>query len=312
MIQEQVSGEDYRVLVIDGKFRIATKRIPAFIIGDGIRNIRELIEETNKDKRRDISNPTHTLKPITIDAILVDYLVEQGMDLNTIPNKDERVQVRKPASMSLGGITEDFTDKVHPQIKYICETLAQSIHAYTLGVDVICEDISKPLTGTNGSIIEMNTMPEGYLNTFPVIGKQYPETGAVYVKGLLEKLPEVKHIIISSNKYQVSNAKEHQDFLENNCSVVVNHEKEIKTIEDILAVVRNKANLGEDAKIGVYQNGEIYINDVLINTNMKTQDATEALKINASLDVIVFSYPELKEVEEHGYGFDNVDLWIKA
>ncbi len=35
MIQEQVPGEDYRLLVIDGKLEVVTKRIPAFVIGDG-------------------------------------------------------------------------------------------------------------------------------------------------------------------------------------------------------------------------------------------------------------------------------------
>src|SRR5690606_20432602 len=53
MIQEQVEGEDYRLLVINGVLRISTKRIPAFITGDGKKTIQELIDETNQDPRRD-------------------------------------------------------------------------------------------------------------------------------------------------------------------------------------------------------------------------------------------------------------------
>jgi hypothetical protein len=289
MIQEQVSGEDYRVLVINGKFMIATKRIPAFIIGNGISTIEQLIIETNKDPRRNVSNPTHTLKPIVIDQVLIDFLTEQSLTLASIPANDQQIQVRKPASMSLGGITEDFTDKVHPQIKYICETLASSIHAYTLGVDIICNDISSPLTNENGSIIEMNTMPEGYLNTYPVIGKQYPETNEIYIKGLLDKLPEVKQVVIASSiKNQESNSP--------------------ISISEIHKLVTEKLSLAPETKIGIYQSGCIYINETLINSGLTTEEATEALKLNASLDVIVFSYPDLKEVEEHGYGFDRIDL----
>jgi cyanophycin synthetase len=295
MIQEQVSGEDYRILVIDGKFRIATKRIPAFVTGDGKSTIEQLINETNKDPRRDTSNPTHTLKPIIIDEILIDMLTEQGKTLATIPATDEYVKVRKPASMSLGGITEDFTDKLHPQIKFICESLAASIHAYTLGVDIICEDISKPLTSENGSIIEMNTMPEGYLNTYPVIGKQYTEMNEIFVKGLLEKLPTVKQVVIAPNtKNQESKNSRFQ------------------SISDIINLVQKELLLQnlDELRIGIYQNGSIYINDTLINSGLSTEAAREALKLNATLDIIAFVYPEIKEVEEFGYGFDRIDLMI--
>ena len=43
--------------------------------------------------------------------------------------------MRKVASMSQGGITEDFTDSVGSEIKYIVESIAKSTHAFALGVD---------------------------------------------------------------------------------------------------------------------------------------------------------------------------------
>jgi hypothetical protein len=220
--------------------------------------------------------------------------------------------------MSLGGITEDFTEKVHPQIKYICETLASSIHAYTLGVDIICQDISQPLTVTNGSIIEINTMPEGYLNTFPVIGKQYPEIGEIYVKGLLEKLTQVKQVIVtpsrfvSENKHLASSINHQKlNLNKSNIKYLKSRPNIIYSISEIIDFLREKIELPANARIGIYQQGKMYINDVLINDHIETQSATEALKLNASLDVIVFSYQDIEEVKEHGFGFDRVDLWIE-
>ncbi|HNR28926.1 MAG TPA: hypothetical protein PKL19_00890, partial [Candidatus Dojkabacteria bacterium] len=172
MIQEQVYGEDYRLLVINGKLQIATKRIPAFVTGDGSKSIKELIEQENSDPRRDIKNPAHILKPIKIDEPLIKYLTQQNLTLDSIPEKGQRVYVRKVASMSQGGITQDFTDSVCKEIKSIVETIATSMHAFTLGVDVMCKDISKPLTKSNGAILEVNTMPETYLNMYPVLGTQ--------------------------------------------------------------------------------------------------------------------------------------------
>jgi cyanophycin synthetase len=132
MIQEQVSGEDYRLLVINGKLEIATKRIPAFVIGDGKNTIDQLIKNENLNPKRDTKNPAHILKPIVIDKPLLEFLEDQGLTLQSIPQKDEKISVRKVASMSQGGITQDFTDSVSKEIKILVESIARSIHAFTL------------------------------------------------------------------------------------------------------------------------------------------------------------------------------------
>lgn len=278
MIQEQAEGKDYRILIIDGKFAIATKRIPANVIGDGAKNIKELINETNKDPRRDKSLPTHILKPIEIDDQLITFLNEQGLDIDYVPKKDQQIFVRKVASMSKGGITEDFTDKVHPQIKLICESLASSIHAYVLGVDVLCKDISQPLTPENGIIIECNTMPEAYLNAFPIIGKQYPHIGKMYLSGLIGK-DRTKRVVYVGGSTQD----------------VFTH---LKTIVE------------QTETIGLYSQNNIYINQELITSNVETRKAVEALKINASLTTIALHYQNIKEIEEHGLGFEEIDLVV--
>ena len=83
--------------------------------------------------------------------------------------------------MSQGGTTEDYTDKVSPEVKIMVESLAQSTHAFVLGVDVIANDISKPLTKDNGGILEINTMPESYLN-FPYNRRTEKRCFRVFVK----------------------------------------------------------------------------------------------------------------------------------
>ncbi len=114
MIQEQLQGEDYRLLVINGKLKIATKRIPAFVTGNGKYTIKELIEETNKDPRRDITKPTHILKPIEIDEQLLDYLKEQKLSLEIVPEKDQIIYVRKVASIARVEL-QNFYDSVSPR-----------------------------------------------------------------------------------------------------------------------------------------------------------------------------------------------------
>lgn len=284
MIQEQVEGEDYRLLVIGGKLEIATKRIPAFIVGDGQSTIEQIIELVNKDPKRDISNPTHTLKPIIIDEPLVEYLKEQKLTLQDIPEEGEKVPVRKVASMSQGGITEDFTDSVSPEIKYIVESIAQSIHAFVIGVDILCKDLSKPLTQDNGAILEVNTMPEAYLNFFPVIGTDRADVVDTFVKKLLKQSKTKKVVVVGT------------------------------MLEDIPTLLRKSILLnpyiGKDEVVGEYKEGEIRFNGLSINKDLEKWRAIEALKVNASLDTIIIHHRDWAEVRESGFGFNNIDLLI--
>ena len=284
MIQEQVPGEDYRLLVIDGKLEIATKRIPAFIIGDGKNSIKKLINETNKDPKRDTSSPVHTLKPIVIDESLIDHLEQQNLSLDYIPKLNEKIPVRKVASMSKGGITEDFTDEVSDEIKYVVESIASSIHAFTLGVDVLCKDISKPLTKENGAILEVNTMPEAYLNFFPVLGEEREYVVETFVKKLLKE-NQTKKIVAIGN-----------------------------TLPDILTLLSEKSLWGsyfsKKDVIGEYKDGYIRINGLEINDGLEKWKALEALKVNASLDGIIVHHRDWDAVKSDGLGFNNIDLLI--
>ncbi len=284
MIQEQVDGEDYRLLVIDGKLEIVTKRIPTFVLGDGKSSIGQLITETNNDPRRDILNPSHTLKPIKIDQPLLDFLEEQKISLEYVPKKDEKITVRKVASMSQGGITEDFTDKVSPEIKYIVESIASSIHAFVIGADILCKDISRPLTKDNGGILEINTMPEAYLNFYPVIGENRGYVADTYIEKLLKGNITKKIVVLG------------------------------QFTKDIPTLLRQrslfKSYLSEEDTVGEYKEGDLLINSLKINDELDKEKAIESLKINASLDAIIIHHRNWQEVEDSGLGFDRIDMLV--
>ncbi len=285
MIQQQVKGDDYRLLIINGKLEIATKRVPAFVTGDGKSTIKELIDETNKDPRRDMQNPVHTLKPIVFDEPLDEFLAEQKLSLDYVPKVDDIVKVRKVASMSQGGITEDFTEEVHPQIKYLAESLASSIHANVVGIDVICLDISKPLTLDNGSFIEMNTMPETYLNAFPVIGKEYPDIGEKIIKGVLKDCEPINKVVVVGGN-----------------------------IEKVNKYLENSGYYKDGNYTGLLFNNEIFVNKEKVSSEIDSKiHAFQAIKSNALLSNIVIHFNDFSDVEKYGFGFDNYNLlvWLK-
>lgn len=277
MIQEQITGEDYRLLVVNGKLEIATKRIPAFIIGNGKSTIQELLDETNSDPRRDTYNPAHVLKPIEIDQPLLNLLKEQNLTLDSVLATDEKLNVRKIASMSRGGVTEDYTDQVGSEIRIIAETLAQSLHAYVLGVDVMCNDISKPLTKENGAILEVNTMPEAFLNFYPTIGKQREYVAQTYVKGLLDKNNTQQFVVIG------------------------------ESINDIPTLLRKKRIIQQESHVGELKDSDYIIDGKEINKIKNRWEATSAIKRNAALDTIILHFRDWNEAKEYGLGFDRID-----
>jgi D-alanine-D-alanine ligase-like ATP-grasp enzyme len=281
MIQEQAEGDengaDYRLLVIDGKLQVCTKRIPAFVTGNGKDSIEELINKENEDPRRDVNNPAHILKPIKIDHPLKTFLKEQDLTLESVPTKEERVYVRNVASMSRGGITEDYTDQVSPEIKTIVESIASTMHVFAMGIDIICKDISKPLTKDNGAILEVNTMPESYLNFFPIIGQERTEAIDYYIQQLLKNCNTQKIVIIG------------------------------QTENDIPTLLRSKKVIDKNADVGFYKNNKIIINNCEFSSNIKTWKAIEALKINSLLNTIILQYRDLDEIRNHGLGFDRID-----
>lgn len=280
LVQRVLRGNDYRLLVIDGILEIATHRVQARVVGDGKNTVEELIEIENKNPARDIRLPTHTLKPIIIDEDIKKVLSKQNLSLSYVPKKDEIVRVRDVASMSQGGITIDVTDKICPQIRYMAESIARSIHAFVLGVDILCQDITKPLTLDNGGIIEMNTMPEMYLNTYPVEGRQYPEVNIRMVQSLMKGSARTNKVVVLGDIPDT-------------------------TISEILSQEFKNAH-----RIGTLRNGAYSINNELININLTTHEGVLCLKKNASLDTIVIHYDTEAEVEENGFGFNTIDLFV--
>ncbi|MFC1617966.1 hypothetical protein ACFL2B_01645 [Patescibacteria group bacterium] len=171
MIEEQAAGDDYRILVIKRKAVACVKRIPANVIGDGKKNIKALISETNKDPRRGPKN-TKSLVTIKIDDDTTRVVKEQGYLLNTVPPKGKQIFLKSSANLSEGGETENYTSLVHKDYFKIAEKAALVLDNIPLvGLDIITPDITRPWRETKGVIIEANDAPMLQLHQLPTRGK---------------------------------------------------------------------------------------------------------------------------------------------
>ncbi len=170
LIQNFVKGEDHRVMIVDYKVCAVAKRIPCRIFGNGKNTIEELINTENENpKRGHGKNKPMTL--IEVDNTMLDFLKLQNMSLGDIPKKDEVVYLRKVANLSTGGEAEDITDKCDGSNKAMFEEMAKVLQASVVGIDVICEDITKPLKEKDYAVIEVNASPGIRMHHHPSKGK---------------------------------------------------------------------------------------------------------------------------------------------
>ena len=178
IVEKFLSGADYRMLVINGKFIAAARRDPASIVGDGKSTIRELIDKINLDPNRGFGHEK-ILTRIKIDNMTERLLKQKQLTLKSVIPKDEKLYIKSTANLSAGGIAIDVTDEVHPITKTIAERIAKIIGLNVIGIDIITSDHRIPLSSENGGIIEVNAAPGFRMHLNPYEGKPRNVAGAV-------------------------------------------------------------------------------------------------------------------------------------
>ncbi|NCS23175.1 MAG: cyanophycin synthetase [Microcystis aeruginosa BS13-02] len=169
IVERYYKGTDHRILVINGKVAAVAERIPAHVVGDGHSTVEELIDITNRDPNRGDGH-ANVLTKITIDKTALNVLEKQGYELTSILAHGEIAYLRATANLSTGGIAVDRTDEIHPENVWIAQRVAKLIGLDIAGIDVVTEDIRKPLKEVDGVIVEVNAAPGFRMHVAPSRG----------------------------------------------------------------------------------------------------------------------------------------------
>lgn len=170
MVERFIPGADYRFLVVGDRVVAAARREPPQVIGDGVRTVRELVDEVNADPRRGDGHAT-SLTKMRIDDIALARLAVQNHTPDTVPALGERVVLRNNANLSTGGSATDVTDDVHPELAARAIEAARTIGLDIAGVDIVCKTVLKPLEEQGGGIVEVNAAPGLRMHLAPSFGK---------------------------------------------------------------------------------------------------------------------------------------------
>lgn len=192
IVERYYKGRDHRILVVNGKVVAVAERIPAHVVGDGKSTIQELIDETNRDPNRGVGHD-NVLTRIELDRTSWQLLEKQGYTLETVLPKDEICYLRATANLSTGGIAVDRTDEIHPENVWIAQRVAKIIGLDIAGIDVVTEDITRPLKDMDGVIVEVNAAPGFRMHAAPSRGIARNVGGAVidmlYPPGTPSRIP---------------------------------------------------------------------------------------------------------------------------
>jgi len=159
VVEEQVDGQNLRLLYLDGEFLDSVRRLPPVVCGDGRSRISELIERENADRLAKGCAASQTL--LVVDAELRGTLRGEGYTMRSVPAAGEVVRLK--------GVVNDNRGEDNVAVDGLCSAVvevgaraAAAVGVRLAGVDVITPDPTRPLDEVGGVIIEVNTTPGYY------------------------------------------------------------------------------------------------------------------------------------------------------
>jgi cyanophycin synthetase len=174
VVERFIRGDEHRLLVVGDRMVAAARGDAATIVGDGVGTVKELMEsQLNSDPRRG-RGEDHPLNFIRLDSAAMLELSRQNLAPDSIPPAGTQVLIQRNGNVSI-----DVTDAVHPSVAAAVALAARVVGLDIAGVDLVAEDISQPLEGQRGAIVEVNAGPGLLMHLKPAAGEPRPVGKAI-------------------------------------------------------------------------------------------------------------------------------------
>ncbi|MBT0568828.1 cyanophycin synthetase [Curvibacter sp. CHRR-16] len=176
IVEKFIPGNEHRLLVVGKQVVAAARGESAWIVGDGIQTVTQLVDaQINTDPRRGEAEelPLSPIIPSQSPEVQLE-LQRVGLTPDSIPAKDQRVLIQRN-----GNVAWDVTDDVHPSVARVAAMAARVVGLDIAGIDMVLEDVSKPLEAQRGAVIEVNASPGLLFHLKPAHGKARPVGEAI-------------------------------------------------------------------------------------------------------------------------------------
>lgn len=176
LVERCIPGNEHRLLVVGGKVVAAARGEAAWVVGDGRHSVQQLIDlQINTDPRRGLTEdfPLNRVIPGE-DPVVMRELQRQGLDVDSVPEHGRRVLIQRN-----GNVAIDCTAEVHPEVAFAVGLAARTVGLDIAGIDLVAEDISRPLQEQGGAIVEVNAGPGLLMHLKPAEGTPQPVGQAI-------------------------------------------------------------------------------------------------------------------------------------
>ncbi len=178
LVERSLKGLWHRLLVVEDRLVAALRREPATVVGNGKSTIAELVVEANRDPRRGPDSRWPLYQMELGDAERV-HLARFGRTFESVPEEGERVALRAIAHTETGATSRDVLDIVHPDTIALALDAVRVVGLDVAGLDVIAEDLSRPLHEQGGGFLEINAGPALFLHFEPISDPPRPVAEAI-------------------------------------------------------------------------------------------------------------------------------------
>ncbi|MHB8970559.1 MAG: cyanophycin synthetase [Pirellulaceae bacterium] len=174
LVEQFIPGFEHRLLVVGERLIAAAGGEHACVIGDGQHSIAELITlQLNSDARRNDARSAPLAK-IELDPETLLTLQQEGYQPQSCPPLGRRVLVQRNGNLSM-----DVTDRVHPEVAAHAIEAARVVGLDIAGLDIVAQDIGRPLEEQSGAIVEVNASPGLQSHLQPAVGTPRPVGEAI-------------------------------------------------------------------------------------------------------------------------------------
>ncbi len=162
LIEEQLEGDNYRLLYLDGELIDSFVRRPPSVTADGKSSVRQLVHKANDDRLKAGFGMSQVL--IAIDLDMRRTLARQNLALASVPPTGQHVILKTVINENCGVDNSTATHLLCDSIIRDGKRAVRALDARFVGIDIITRDPSVPLAESGGAIIEANGTPNLYFH----------------------------------------------------------------------------------------------------------------------------------------------------
>lgn len=179
IVEETVSGIDIRAFVISGRVVAAASRLPAFVVGDGVHGLHELIAEKASARNR---HAYLKQMPIAPDWA---WLSQLGHTSESVPQDGQVVTLNGAVNLHQGGEHVDVTSRLHPGLKRIAVEAVRAIPGLEVsGIDLLVPSLDSP---KGAIVLESNPGASISVHHSPAYGNPV-DVGGALVEEMLRRI----------------------------------------------------------------------------------------------------------------------------